>query len=83
MIHGDDDKGFVISSRGCWLPGIYASAAAARAAFQLDDTALARLTDAVCKREQRRITSDDLRAARRAVGDGVTPGTSATEAGKG
>lgn len=64
MIYGDDNSGYTISSGHVWLPGVYASAPAARAAFQLDDATLARLAAHVCKRESRRITSDDLRAAR-------------------
>lgn len=66
MIHGDDQDGYVISSRGGWLPGVYATARAARWAFRFDDATLVRLRDAVCVREHRRITSDDLRTARKA-----------------
>jgi hypothetical protein len=53
----DDGTGFVISSHGAWLPGIYATRQAARWAFQFSDYDLAKLRDRV----GRPITTDDLR----------------------
>lgn len=53
----DDGTGFVIASHGYWLPGVYATKAAARWAFQFSDWDLARLRDRV----GRPITTDDLR----------------------
>jgi hypothetical protein len=71
VIRGDDESGYVISSGGMWLPGIYATKQAARAAFQLDTAALQRLSDAICKESRGglRITSEDLRAERRTNGE--------------
>ena len=60
------DNGFVISSHGCWLPGIYADEKAARWAFSFEDNTLQALTDRICRAATggRAITTGDLRAAR-------------------
>tara|TARA_R100001039_G_C1801494_1_gene78055 strand:+ start:230 stop:469 length:240 start_codon:yes stop_codon:yes gene_type:complete len=39
------DDGYVISSRGVWLPGVYESEKAARVAFMLSDAVLASLQE--------------------------------------
>lgn len=39
------DDGYVISSRGTWLPGVYESEKAARVAFRLPDSVLASLQE--------------------------------------
>jgi hypothetical protein len=66
MIYGDDETGYTISSGGAWLPGIYATRAAAQYAFRLDTAVLQRLSDAICRSSHGmiRITSGDLTAAR-------------------
>ena len=65
-VHKLDDGTFVISSGGCWLPGIYADQETANYAFQFSDAQLSALNNHIChfERENRAITMDDLRAAR-------------------
>ena len=63
MIHQVKDS-YVISSHGSWLPGAYATEAAARWALQFPDATLAELRDRVNVEEKRDITTDDLKAAR-------------------
>jgi hypothetical protein len=72
------DGTFVISSRGCWLPGVYATERAGRYAFRFTDEQLSGLTERICAGEGRAITSDDLRLAFR-----PTHGTSDPTQGKG
>ena len=74
MIHQGTDGTFLISSRGCWLPGIYDSERAARYAFRFGDAALQGLSERICRidGESRAITMDDLREARVAA-EGITP----------
>lgn len=61
MIHKlDGQPGYVISSRRCWLPGVYATERAARYAFRFPNALLEALTDL-----GRPITSDDLKATKR------------------
>lgn len=57
MIYRNADKAYVASSGGAWLPGRYATRAAARYAFQFEDRHLIGLRD----RLKRPITSDDLK----------------------
>jgi hypothetical protein len=66
MIYGNDEDGYTISSGGAWLPGIYATRAAAQYAFRLDTAVLQRLSDAICRssRGRIRIAFADLAAAR-------------------
>lgn len=40
-------NGYVISSRGCWLPGVYDSERAAKYAFRFPAEALQKLQDSV------------------------------------
>ncbi len=56
---------YVISDGGGWLPGIYATEDAARAAFDVDVARLQAISDRVCTvhGEDRAITGDDLRSA--------------------
>jgi hypothetical protein len=62
MLFHNSDGSIVISSHGCWMPGTYASNAAAQYAFQFDDKVLAALRDRV----KRPITSADLKQERQA-----------------
>ena len=64
MIHRVRNKAreFVISSGGVWLPGAYATKAAARWAFAFDYDELRRTQDRVGSRA---ITTDDLRETAR------------------
>jgi hypothetical protein len=64
MIHPTrSGDGYVISSRGMWLPGVYETERAARYAFRFPDEVLQDLSERIC-RDGRVITSADLRAAR-------------------
>lgn len=65
----EGQSGFVISSRGSWLPGSYATKAAARWAYQFANETLQRLHDRVNVGEGRDITTDDLRAVRGQPGE--------------
>ena len=56
---------YVISSRGSWLPGVYADTKAARWAYQFSHVTLAQLTDMINVGEGRSITTEDLKEARR------------------
>ena len=66
VIHKTDGPGYVISSHGCWLPGVYETERAARFAFSFHADVLQSLTDRICNvsTENRLITSDDLKAAK-------------------
>lgn len=59
------DGGFVISSGGRWLPGIYDTERTARWAFRFSDRQLQDLNDRISHKdgENRPITADDLRTA--------------------
>lgn len=66
MIHEKDGL-FSISSKGAWLYGIYATERAARYAFQFSDHELLAInTDRGFGDDYRPITTEDLRAWRRA-----------------
>lgn len=65
----EGQPGFVISSKGSWLPGSHATKAAARWAYQFPNTTLQRLRDRVNVGEGRDITTDDLRAVRDQAGE--------------
>jgi hypothetical protein len=56
----DSMPGYVISSGGSWLPGVYDCERTARYAFRFPDEVLIQVRDKV----RRPITMDDLRAAR-------------------
>jgi hypothetical protein len=56
-------NGYLISSRGMWLPGVYESERAARYAFRFPDAVLQELTERICH-AGRVITFADLRAER-------------------
>jgi hypothetical protein len=58
------DGGFVISSNGSWLPGSYATKEAARWAYQFSDEDLTAIQNRVNRKEQRPITTEDLREVR-------------------
>jgi hypothetical protein len=62
----DAADGYVISSHGMWLPGLYDSERTARYAFRFPDATLQRLQDEInhYQRQDRSITMADLRAAR-------------------
>jgi hypothetical protein len=63
MIHKlEGNRGWVISSHQCWLPGVYDSERTARYAFRFNDSTLSALQQ---QRGDRLITMDDLRAARK------------------
>lgn len=62
MIERLDSGAYVIGSGGRWLPGIYADERAARYAFRFADEVLVRVRD----EQDRPVTFEDLRAARRA-----------------
>jgi hypothetical protein len=66
MIHAltEPPEGFVISSHGMWLPGVYETRQAASYAFQFSNEQLADLGHRICVREKRHITTGDLRAVR-------------------
>jgi hypothetical protein len=66
VIRQTDLGDYVISSRGRWLPGSYATQAAARWAFQFRDETLAALCRKINGAEGRPITTEDLRAQKRA-----------------
>lgn len=63
-VYALDNGRFVIASHGSWLPGSYATKAAALYAFQFSDDALRRVERRVLRGEGRAITTDDLRALR-------------------
>ena len=77
----ESHPGYVISSRGMWLPGIYDSERTARYAFRFSDQELAGVNARVCHvdSENRPITMDDLRAAKAAGG---SPGSREDERGR-
>lgn len=52
--------GWAISDESGWLPGIYATEAAADLAGTIGDAALQDLSDRVCGAEQRPIAVEDL-----------------------
>lgn len=56
------DNGYVISSKGMWLPGIYEDIKTARYAFQFSNEHLQKLSHKICniKNENRPITKQDL-----------------------
>ena len=56
------DGGFVISSRGVWLPGVYKTKEAAQYAFQFSDVMLQYIQDSSTDGT---ISIDMLKAARR------------------
>ena len=65
MIRQLDNGEYVISSRGVWLPGVYADEKAARYAFQFSDWELDRLQqERNSASDGRPIGMDDLRAMR-------------------
>jgi len=69
VARGDDydyPECWVIASHWMWLPGIYATEAAAKWAFKFPDAVLQELNDRICdhRLENRPITTEDLRAAR-------------------
>jgi hypothetical protein len=67
MIYQINGGGFVISSRRCWLPGVYATRAAAWYAFRFTTAELQDLAERVCNihGEDRDITTADLQAVRK------------------
>lgn len=58
------DNGYVISSGGLWLSGVYDTKQAARYAFQFSDDVLFKLCEQINKIEKRNITTDDLKQTR-------------------
>jgi hypothetical protein len=54
------DFGFVISSRGCWLPGCYEDERAARFAYRLDNASLSELQRIANARGNHVITWGDI-----------------------
>lgn len=59
------EGGFVISSHGTWLPGVYADERAAKYAFRLTDAQLAELNDSRgAGAEYRPIQFEDVRRAK-------------------
>jgi hypothetical protein len=62
-IYNPDDDGFVISSHGVWMPGVYATRRAANYAFRFTDETLNKL-QARANAERRFISFEDLQAAR-------------------
>lgn len=68
MIYKTSDGNYVISSRGVWLPGSYASEQAAKYAFRFSDRVIKDMQDIIneCKSpEDRNITFEMLQAVRR------------------
>jgi len=63
MIYPVED-GFVISSHGSWLAGVYESERAARFAFKCSDEELQRLQDMANERGEGVITWDDIKELR-------------------
>jgi len=61
VIYKTKDGGWVISSGGSWLPGVYKTASVARWAFRFPNETLQRLQDEANKRGDSIITEDDLR----------------------
>jgi hypothetical protein len=57
-----EGNGYVISSRHCWLPGVYENERTARWAFRFSDIDLQRLQDEANKRAKRVITRADMAA---------------------
>ncbi len=75
MIYELGTGGFVISNRGGWLPGVYATRAAARYAFQFSDEDLSALNDERnAAPEDRPISTADLREYRRRKETAVAQG---------
>lgn len=62
MIKRTDEGDFVISSRGQWLPGIYADEAAANLAFRVNPLRLRELWESKCPQP---LTADEVRSALR------------------
>lgn len=56
---------FVISSQHVWRPGNYATKAAAQYALAFPEEALATIEATINRQQQRPITTEDLKAARR------------------
>ncbi len=64
MIYPSIDGGFVISSGGTWLPGVYEDRRAANFAFRLSSEKLEHLRRRVVLEQKRLITWDDIKAVR-------------------
>lgn len=60
VIYETNDKRYVISSGGSWLPGVYADLKAARWAYQFSNVTLERLS-----KMWDPITTENLREAKR------------------